>query len=49
MNIYTYNGKWRLYTEAITFDWRFDDDDSYMTFFGGYPTYNTTTAREEII
>ncbi len=48
MNIITYNGKWRLATDSITFDWRFDDDDSYMTFFGGMPFYNSTTSREEI-
>lgn len=48
MNIISYNGKWRQTTDSITFDWRFDDDDSYMTFFGGMPYYNSTNSREEV-
>lgn len=48
MQIIAYNGKWRYYNDPITFNWRFDDDDSYSTYFGGLPIYNSTTAREEI-
>lgn len=48
MRIIAYNGKWRYYNDPLTFTWRFDDDDSYNTYFGGMPFYNTTTTREEI-
>eukprot|EP00347_Sterkiella_histriomuscorum_P000767 403374579 len=48
MQIIAYNGKWRHYNKPLTFNWRFDDDDSYQTYFGGLPFYNQTTAREEI-
>jgi hypothetical protein len=35
MYIYAYNGKWRYLSDAITFSWRFNDDDSFFTVFGG--------------
>lgn len=43
-----FNGRWRWLTDSVQFDWRYVENDMYLTYFGGIPFYNSTTYREEI-
>ena len=48
MRLIAYNGQMRYKSDPITFSYRYYEDDSYGTVFGGYNFYNTTNRREEI-